>query len=356
MPMKLDGFFRDFHSNTLAASGNQSWFETEGAAVVGARVLPRVRGRGIPLFAFVFRRDGLDVFRRAAQLCESGARRLGNTVRAGGVTARAETEGFDEPSEWRTLTFDGAPRKSVAPGESFATDPVVLRAEKDAYLCMETTVRGARVPCHPETLLPSFVKTKDGWTRSANTLFAGMVGCDRPVKLRVAYLGDSITQGSGTRNNAYEHWNAVLSEALGRRYAFWNLGLGCARASDAATGGGWLRKVRENDLAVVCMGVNDLMQLQSAEAIMRSLQTIVRRLREAGVRVLLQTIPPFNYPEGLRERWLTVNDWIRSTLAGEADALFDVVSVLSESPERPYMARYGGHPDGARLRRMGSPP
>ena len=71
-----------------------------------------------------------------------------------------------------------------------------------------------------------------------------------------------------------------------------------------------------------------------------------RRLREAGVRVLLQTIPPFNYPEGLRERWLTVNDWIRSTLAGEADALFDVVSVLSESPERPYMARYGGHPDG----------
>ena len=63
--------------------------------------------------------------------------------------------------------------------------------------------------------------------------------------------------------------------------------------------------------------------------------------------MLLQTIPPFNYPEGLRERWLTVNDWIRSTLAGEADALFDVVSVLSESPERPYMARYGGHPDGA---------
>lgn len=346
MPMKLDGFFRDFHSNTLAASGNQSWFETEGAAVVG-RVFYRVFAGGEYRYSLLFS-DAMD------STFSDGQRSYVNQALGDweilsarvGVTARAETEGFDEPSEWRTLTFDGAPRKSVAPGESFATDPVVLRAEKDAYLCMETTVRGARVPCHPETLLPSFVKTKDGWTRSANTLFAGMVGCDRPVKLRVAYLGDSITQGSGTRNNAYEHWNAVLSEALGRRYAFWNLGLGCARASDAATGGGWLRKVRENDLAVVCMGVNDLMQLHSAEAIMRSLQTIVRRLREAGVRVLLQTIPPFNYPEGLRERWLTVNDWIRSTLAGEADALFDVVSVLSESPERPYMARYGGHPDG----------
>ena len=79
---------------------------------------------------------------------------------------------------------------------------------------------------------------------------------------------------------------------------------------------------------------------------MQSLRTVVGRLREAGVRVLLQTIPPFNNAGEERERWLKVNDWIRSTLAFEADAWFDVMPVLSESPERPYMARYGGHPDG----------
>ena len=344
--MNLTEFFRDFHSNTLAASGNQSWFETEGAAVVG-RVFYRVFAGGEYRYSLLFS-DAMDSTFSDGQHSHVN-QVLGDweivSARVG-IVARADMEGFDEPSEWKTLTFDGAPSKAVAPGESFATDPVVLRTEKDAYLCLETTVRGARVPCHPETLLPSFVKTEDGWTRSVNTLFAGMVGCDRPVKLRVAYLGDSITQGCGTKYNTYEHWNAVLSEALGTDCAFWNLGLGYARARDAATDGGWLYKAKQNDLVVVCMGVNDMPREASAEAIMQSLQTIVRKLREAGVRVLLQTIPPFNYPEGLRERWLMVNDWIRSTLAGEADALFDVVPVLSESPERPYMARYGGHPDG----------
>ena len=346
--MKMDEFFRDFHSTKLSGSGNQSWFENEnaGAAVVG-RVFYRVFAGGEYRYSLLFS-DAMDSTFSDGQHSHVN-QVLGDweivSARVG-IVARADMEGFDEPSEWKTLTFDGAPSKAVAPGECFAADPVVLRAEKDAYLCLETTVRGARIPCHPETLLPSFVRTENGWTRSVNTLFAGMVGCDRPVKLRVAYLGDSITQGCGTRYNAYEHWNAVLSEALGTDCAFWNLGLGYARARDAATDGGWLYKAKQNDLVVVCMGVNDMPREASAEAIMQSLQAIVRKLREAGARVLLQTIPPFNYPEGLRERWLTVNDWIRSTLAGEADALFDVVPVLSESPERPYMARYGGHPDG----------
>ncbi len=346
--MNLTEFFRDFHSNTLAGSGNQSWFENgdAGAAVVG-RVFYRVFAGGEYRYSLLFS-DAMD------STFSDGRHSYVNQALGGweilsarvGIAARADMEGFDEPGEWRALTFDGAPRRVVTPGECFAADPVVLRAEKDAYLCLETTVRGARIPCHPETLLPSFVKTEAGWTRSVNTLFAGMVGCDRPVKLRVAYLGDSITQGCGTRYNAYEHWSAVLSEALGTEYAFWNLGLGYARARDAATDGGWLYKAKQNDLAVVCLGVNDMPREASAEAIMQSLRTVVGRLREAGVRVLLQTIPPFNNAGAERERWLKVNDWIRSTLAFEADAWFDVVPVLSESPERPYMARYGGHPDG----------
>lgn len=343
--MDLREFFREFHSNTLAGSGNQSWFEPAGAEVVG-RVFYRLFAGGEDRYSLLFS-DAMDSTFADDQR-HSVNQTLGDwellSARVG-ITARVDMEGFDEPREWKTLTFDGAARKVVAPGERFASDPVVLCAEKDMYLCLETTVRGARVPCHPETLLPSFVRTEAGWTRSVHTLFAGMVGCDRPVKLRVAYLGDSITQGCGTRFNAYEHWNAVLSEALGTDYAFWNLGLGCARARDAATDGGWLEKAKQNDVVVVCLGVNDMSRETSAEAIIGSLQTVVRKLREAGARVLLQTIPPFNYPEGMRERWRKANDGIRSTLAGEVDAVFDVVPVLAESAERPYWARYGGHPD-----------
>lgn len=344
--MNLKEFFRDFHSNTLAGSGNQSWFETDGAQVVG-RVFYRVFAGGEYRYSLLFS-DAMD-----STFADGRHSYVNQTLgdwellsARVGVTARADMEGFDEPSEWQTLTFDGAPQKAVAPGERFASDPVTLRAERDAYLCLETVVRGARVPCHPETLLPSFVQTEAGWTRSVNTLFAGMVGCDRPVRLRAAYLGDSITQGIGTQPNSYEHWCAVVSEALGTDCAFWNLGLGYARARDAAADGGWLEKAKQNDLVVVCLGTNDVPRETSAEAILQSLRTIVRRLREAGVRVLLQTLPPFDYQGALRERWMTVNDRLRSTLAGEADALFDVVPILSESPERPYMAHYGGHPNG----------
>mgnify|MGYP000344469439 CR=1 FL=1 len=112
MPMKLDGFFRDFHSNTLAASGNQSWFETEGAAVVG-RVFYRVFAGGEYRYSLLFS-DAMD------STFSDGQRSYVNQALGDweilsarvGVTARAETEGFDEPSEWRKLTFDCARRRT----------------------------------------------------------------------------------------------------------------------------------------------------------------------------------------------------------------------------------------------------
>ena len=35
---------------------------------------------------------------------------------------------------------------------------------------------------------------------------------------RVLLIGDSITQGIGTKLNSYLHWNAILSEKLGEEY------------------------------------------------------------------------------------------------------------------------------------------
>ncbi len=60
--------------------------------------------------------------------------------------------------------------------------------------------------------------------------------------------------------NSYEHWNAVVAENLGSQYGFWNLGLGYGRAADAATDGAWFFKAKQNDIVVVCYGVNDIFQ------------------------------------------------------------------------------------------------
>ena len=346
-------WFETFHSNTLAGSGNQSWFECGEKEVTG-RVFYRLFAGGDDRCSLLFG-DAMDTTFADGSPSRVNQTLGGWTLRAAriGVTKRAEIDGFDEP-EWMTpLTFDGEPEKHVAPGERFASDPVRLRAEKGDYLCLETTVSGPRVPCHPETLLPCFVRGEAGWTRSVNTLFAQMIGCDRPVRLRVGFLGDSITQGCGTRMNRYEHWSAVVSERLGEECAFWNLGLGYARAHDAAACGDWLERAKRNDLVVLCAGVNDLFQRPEprVEDIERSLQTIVTQLRQAGARVLVQTIPPFDYDAVRRVEWAQINDWIRGTLSKQADALFDVAPVLRLSAQEPWRARYGGHPDGEGCRR-----
>ena len=68
-------------------------------------------------------------------------------------------------------------------------------------------------------------------------------------------------------------------------------------------------------------------------------------INEEGKRVLVQTVPPFDYPEDLRVLWERVNRFILEELAAEADAVFDVVPILGQM-KQPHMARYGGHPDG----------
>lgn len=348
-------WFARYHSNTLAGSGNQSWFAPEDAAQpITGRVFYRVFAGGEYRYSLLFG-DTMDSTFADGSHSWANQTLGGWTIHSArvGVVSRVDMERFEEPQELLELTFEGEKEKRVAAGEQFACDPVCLRAQKGQYICLETTVSGPRIPCHPESLLPAFVRTAAGWEHSVNTLFAGMVGCDRPVKACIGYLGDSITQGIGTQPNSYDHWAAVLSEALGEEYAFWDLGLGYARARDAATGGCWLQKALHNDLVVFCMGVNDLgyEARPRVEAIERSLQAVVRSLKQAGVRVLQQTLPPFDYSEEMTPDWLRINAWVREELAQEADALFDVTQVLSLSDEEPQRARYGGHPDALGCRR-----
>lgn len=90
-------------------------------------------------------------------------------------------------------------------------------------------------------------KEEDAFLPSINLPVPSMVGCVRAVEKRIGFFWDSITQGIGSEKNSYGHWNAVLAEKLGEKNAYWNLGIGFARASDAATNGVWLQKAKQND-------------------------------------------------------------------------------------------------------------
>ena len=209
------------------------------------------------------------------------------------------------------------------------------------------------IPYHEESLLPIFTLENGVWSHCRKMPIATLVGCDRPVKARIGFIGDSITQGIGTPKNSYEHYAAVIAEKLGNEYSYWDIGIGYGRGNDAATDGAWLFKAKQLDVITVCFGVNDIFRDFTAEQIIKSLETIMAKLRSAGVKVLIQTVPPYDYAGAMIEKWTRVNDHIRSSMAERADGYFDVVPVLRKSESEPHMAKFGGHPNSEGNRRWG---
>ena len=357
-------YFEEFRSNTCGGSGNQFYFGTGGKAETG-RVYYQITHGGRFRYSLLFSNildstysDGslshCNLVCDSWELLEAKVGRcshLDMKSMLDAVQSRA-SQNLPEPqfqlpiSQWKPLTFDGKTSKMVQPGEFFSSDPVELECAAGEYLCLETTFRGEQIPCHVESILPVFRKGERGWVYSRFLPVASMVGCDRSVKKRIGYLGDSITQGIGTEVDSYTHWNAVVSQKLGEDYAYWNLGIGYGRGQDGASDGAWLYRAKQNDIVVVCFGVNDIFQIGSAEQTKKDLTAIVDKLKTAGCKVLLQTVPPFDYGEKHRLIWEDINDYIRKDLSGKADRIFDVVPVLGQA-DKPHMAIYGGHPNAA---------
>lgn len=339
-------WFDTYKSNTLAGSGNQFYFMPEDNEPHTGRIYYKVFAGGRYTYSLLFSNiidctyfdgsvshcnllcDEWEILRASIGVCHDCGENLAGEV---------ET--------FHPLTFQGAIHKTVMPGEFFTTDGLELEVKKDDYLCLEIEFRGSRIPCHEESILPVFVKEKDKWIPSKHVPVPGMIGCDREVRARIGFLGDSITQGIGTAVNSYLHWNALVAEAMGPDYSYWNLGLGFGRASDAASDGAWLFKAKQMDMVIVCFGVNDVCQGRTEEEIQKDLLTIVLELKKAGVKVMVQTLPPFDLQEDALEKWLRVNEYIRHDLVKEADAVFDVVPVLINGLEQEGEAKYNGHPN-----------
>ena len=348
-------YFDTYVSNSVAGSANQLFFSAPQPRV--GRVFYKIACGGEFEYSLLFSnvidstyadgsRSGKNRICEEWTLHSARVGRLGKGAIPPKFTSPEVAEAVNAAvTDFRPLTFGGREEKTVAPGEFFSSDPLPLFFEDGDYLCLEVCLSGAEIPYHEESLLPAFLRTDEGWRYGKTTLFAGMIGCKRAVKNRVCYLGDSITQGIGVAGNSYGHWNALVSEKLGNDNAFWNLGIGYGRADDMASDGAWLFKAKQNDLTVLCAGVNDLNRGFTAEEICRNLTRITDLLLACGQRVILQTVPPFDYDELRRERWEKVNDYIRTVLSQKVSGVFDVVPLLGQ-PDAPHRARYGGHPDG----------
>lgn len=341
-------YFKTYVSNTLAGSGNQHIFFPENPdAVYTGRVYYKVFAGGTYNYSLLFSNIIDSTYSNGAVSHANLVCDQWELVSASlGVAKVCSATVAEDPIEAFPLTFGGKTAKTVMPAEFFTSDPISITCEKDDYLCLEVSYRGRMIPYHEESIIPCFIRENGEWVRSKHAIFAGMIGCDRPVALRVGYLGDSITQGIGVAVNSYDHWNAVLSEKLGTDYAYWNLGLGFGRGHDAASDGAWLFKARQVDVITVCYGINDIREIHDVDIICGDLKYITETLQKAGVRVVLQSVPPADYTGEKLDMWNAINHRIRTELAPIADYFFDVIPTISLDADHPQNTPIGNcHPD-----------
>lgn len=352
--MDICNYFNQFVSNTVAASGNQLFFTMEENEIRTGRVFYKISVGGKYRYSILFSNiidttyDNGKISHRNL-ICDEWQIHSAKIGRCKNIPADKELTALNMDDDiivldFMELSFDGISTKKVKPGEFFYSDPLELEFDKNEYLCLEISFSGTKIPYHEESVLPVFVKHQDGWEYDKKMPFAGMVGCDRKVKHRIVYFGDSITQGIGPKPNSYLHWNAQLSEKLGDNYSYWNLGIGYARVNDAATDNAWFLKAKHCDTAFVCMGVNDILQGHTAEQVKNDLTFVVETYKRLGKNVILQTLPPFDYQGIIKERWLEINRYLKTELKDTVDFTFDVVPLLGKSGE-PWMCLYEGHPN-----------
>ena len=79
----------------------------------------------------------------------------------------------------------------------------------------------------------------------------------------------------------------------------------------------------------------------------RDFTRVVELLHGAGVKVFLQTLPPFDWKDEYLERWLAINAFLKGELAKRTEGFLDVAPPLTDQSRGVGMSKYGKHPDEA---------
>ncbi|MEG1834592.1 MAG: SGNH/GDSL hydrolase family protein [Oscillospiraceae bacterium] len=343
--MRLLNNFNEFVSNTFAGTSNNYILKWENPQVVTGRIYYKICEYGEFNYKFLFSNtvdstfdDGKVAY---ANLKGGKWKILSANVGDGGKNPKKFNEAKLIP-----LNFCEESQREVLEGEMFWSDEIRLNIPKGHYLVFEWTVEGNDIPYTPDKITPSFIKDGDKFKKSEEFPQPHLVACNRNTEKRIAFLGDSITQGLGTRYGKYEFWVSEIGKRLKNDVSVWNLGLGYGRASDAASDGAWLKKAKEMDLVSVCFGVNDILQGRNEKEICDDLLSIANNLKDCGCEVGLFTVPAFDWSGENEKTWRAVNKYINEELSTIVDYVFDTVKIWGKKPPNDNKSKYGPHPNG----------
>lgn len=275
-----------------------------------------------------------------------------------------------KPGTARMLTFGGAPTAVVAPGAVLVSDTTDLVTPSLGDIIIDLYLPGTTDVASPLTMHPDALQT--GYVASGNRagapdieavqttrswfLLGRLEVTGTPGSATVAVLGDSITDGTGSRSDANRRWTDRLAERL----TSWNSRLGVANLGIAGNGllgdgiyafGLNMQARFDRDVLalpsvqhlIVLAGINDIGlarsgEMPSVEALRSGFQQLIARARARGIRVYGGTLPPFEGSDAFTQEGeaarLALNQWIRSSGAFDGVVDFDAVLRDPAAPSR----------------------
>ncbi|WP_049558294.1 GDSL-type esterase/lipase family protein [Nonomuraea sp. SBT364] len=281
------------------------------------------------------------------------------------------------------LTFGGAARITIPPGEEVVSDPVDLPVAAGTDLILSLYLPGetglatysqrpaetAQVAAGDHVAAPDL----PGAEQVEGRFYVSGVDVLAPDGTAIAVaFGDSWFEGVGTTTGADNRSVDFLNRRLDRGWVV-NQGIAGNRLLRDEVGEHALARFDRDVLAVpgvthvlVHFGINDLgLPGMSGEppvtsgALVEGFEALAGLARGAGLKILAATVGPFagavypgvSTPEGLAVR-REVNDWIRAT--GTFDAVFDVARAVEDpaAPDRIHPALDSG--DGMHLNDKGA--
>jgi lysophospholipase L1-like esterase len=287
------------------------------------------------------------------------------------------------------VTFAGSTTVTVPTGAEFVSDPVHISVSSDNDLLASLYLPGPTGPAtfHRDAFTTGFVATGDQTAQPTVESFPGRTttfwfldGLD--VQTRgggaVAFLGDSITDGTRSTADANHRWPDYLADRMlagprSRQFGIANAGISGNRLLLDYTGSGQgvnaLARLERDVLTqtgvqtvFVFEGINDIQNNPTQydpEQLVRAYQQIIQRAHDGGLRVIGSTLGPWEgwsswTPEREAVR-VAVNKWIRT--AGAFDAVVDFDKVLRDpaQPQRMLAAYDSGdhlHPGDAGYQAM----
>lgn len=199
----------------------------------------------------------------------------------------------------------------------------------------------------------------------------------------IAIIGNSITDGKCSTDNAQNRWPDVMSEMLQLKYKITNQGvlnLGIGNNRVVVPGGfGVLAKERfDKDVlaqagvkkVIIFEGINDIGAAKSgysetvARQLIESYQAMIKKAKARRLKVYLGTITPFKgagyyspFHEAARQ---TVNEWIRNQAKNkEVDGILDFAKLLQDPEDdrrmkKEYVSNDWLHPNPTGYKVMGT--